>query len=287
LLQRSTIQLLRFHFSFFLMPLYWFSLSFLESIDVPRAALVFVILHLLVYPASNGYNSYIDRDEGSIGGLEHPLQPTRQLFIATIIMDVLAVALSFLISGTFATCVCIYVIFSKLYSSRLIRLKQYPITSFLIVMLIQGSLTFFMIYHGSHASLDTHMSWLPLIAAGFLVGSFYPISQIYQHEADRADNIKTMSMLLGKKNTFIFCVLMYCFATFILATYYSGHDFNQQSIILIIFSIPVIVYLINWFSQVAKNEAVADFKHTMKMNWLASTCSSLAFITIILFKRFG
>ena len=41
--------------------------------DIANAALIFVILHILVYPASNGYNSYMDRDEGSIGGLKNPL----------------------------------------------------------------------------------------------------------------------------------------------------------------------------------------------------------------------
>src|SRR4029077_18349443 len=80
LLKKSTIQLLRLHFSFFLMPVYWFALGQVGDKDRVRAFLIFIILHLLVYPASNGYNSYMDRDDSPIGGLEHPLQPTRQLF---------------------------------------------------------------------------------------------------------------------------------------------------------------------------------------------------------------
>ena len=88
MLQKSTIQLLRFHFSFFLMPVYWFALSQVPAISWPRALLVFLILHLLVYPASNGYNSYMDRDETAIGGLEKPMQPTRQLFYTTVFMDI-------------------------------------------------------------------------------------------------------------------------------------------------------------------------------------------------------
>jgi hypothetical protein len=35
---------------------------------------VFVILHLLLYPASNGFNSYHDRDTGPVGG-QQLLQP--------------------------------------------------------------------------------------------------------------------------------------------------------------------------------------------------------------------
>src|SRR5215472_16924440 len=89
----STLQLLRLHFSFFLMPVYWFALSQVVEIDWARALLIFAILHLLVYPASNGYNSYMDRDTTPIGGLEHPLQPTRQLFWVTLAMDGIALAL--------------------------------------------------------------------------------------------------------------------------------------------------------------------------------------------------
>ncbi len=101
LLKFSTIQLLRFHFSFFLMPVYWFALGQTHNINFNDALLIFIILHLLVYPSSNGYNSYMDRDTGSIGGLKDPKQPTRQLFFITIILDIIALLLSLFISVYF------------------------------------------------------------------------------------------------------------------------------------------------------------------------------------------
>jgi 1,4-dihydroxy-2-naphthoate octaprenyltransferase len=229
----------------------------------------------------------MDRDEGSIGGIQNPLQPTQQLFIATIVLDAIAIGLSFLVSMTFVTCVCIYIICSRLYSYRAIRLKQYPLLGYLTVIFNQGSLIFFMVYHGSNQTLNTHISWLPIIAAAFLIGGFYPITQVYQHEADAKDNVTTISMLLGKKRTFIFCAIMYTIAIFILWLYYSNHEAYRPFLVLLIFFIPVIVYFMKWFLQVLKNESVADFKHTMRMNWLASTCTSLAFITIILLQKFG
>src|ERR1700748_2781485 len=94
----STLQLLRLPFSFFLMPVYWFALS--QGVDRGwgRALLIFVVLHGLVYPASNGYNSYMDRDTTPIGGLEHPLQPTRQLFWVTVALDLTALVVGDIIS---------------------------------------------------------------------------------------------------------------------------------------------------------------------------------------------
>src|SRR5580658_2126923 len=117
-IERSTVQLLRLPFSIFLMPVYWFALSQVIPRDWGRALLVFIILHLLVYPASNGYNSYMDRDEGPIGGLARPLQPTRQLFWVTLVMDLLALALGFIIGFWFVAGLAVYILASRAYSYR-------------------------------------------------------------------------------------------------------------------------------------------------------------------------
>jgi 1,4-dihydroxy-2-naphthoate octaprenyltransferase len=98
------------------MPVYFFALSQVNHINWYNAALVFVILHLLVYPASNGYNSYMDRDTSPIGGLKNPLQPTTQLFVVTVCMDITAVVLSFFITWLFALGVFLYIIASRAYS---------------------------------------------------------------------------------------------------------------------------------------------------------------------------
>ena len=126
MLRRSTIQLLRFHFSIFLLPVYLFAVSQVPQINWIDALIVFLILHVLVYPSSNGYNSYMDRDTSPIGGLQKPMQPTRQLFHISIAMDVIAVALSFFISIYFAAGVLLYILASRAYSYRGIRLKKIP-----------------------------------------------------------------------------------------------------------------------------------------------------------------
>lgn len=287
MLHKSTIQLLRFPFSYFLMPIYWFALSFVDNIDWIRASFIFFILHVLVYPSSNGYNSYMDCDENSIGGVEKPLQPTKELFIVSIIMDIVAIAFSFFISPLFVFCIFIYILFSRLYSYRPIRLKQYALLGYLTVVLVQGSLTFFMVYFGVDTAMQTEILWLPLIASAFLIGGFYPITQIYQHEDDKKDGVHSISLWLGKKGTFIFCAAVYGVAMLMLWWQYQVSQQEKSFIILFIFFLPVVVYFVQWFIQVLKDETKADFKHTMRMNWLASTCTNLAFITILLFKHIG
>ena len=101
MLHRSTIQLLRFHFSFFLLPVFLFALSQVPEINWTDALIVFFVLHILVYPSSNGYNSYMDRDASPIGGLKNPSPPSRQLFYVTVIMDIIAVVIACVVSFYF------------------------------------------------------------------------------------------------------------------------------------------------------------------------------------------
>src|SRR5215203_368041 len=135
MLLRSTVQLLRFHFSFFLLPVFLFAISQLPAVNWSITFLIFLILHVLVYPSSNGYNSYMDRDETPIGGLEKPMQPTRQLFYMSLVMDAVAILASLFIHLIFALGILLYIIASRAYSYRGIRLKKYPFTGFFTVFI--------------------------------------------------------------------------------------------------------------------------------------------------------
>jgi len=229
----------------------------------------------------------MDNDTESIGGIKNPMQPTRQLFAISIVMDVLSVLGSLFISPLFAFCILIYIICSRLYSFRGIRLKKYPVIGYLTVILNQGVLTFFMVYHGASANLTTNMPWQGLIASGFLIGGFYPITQIYQHDADRKDGVQTISMLLSKKGTFIFCSIMYTVALSLLLSYYVSIHKMNLFLILQLFFLPVLYFFLRWAWKVWQNEAMANFTYTMQMNWLASTCTSTAFITILILQQLG
>jgi 1,4-dihydroxy-2-naphthoate octaprenyltransferase len=48
--------------------------------------------------------------------------------------------------------------------------------------------------------------------------------------------------------------------------------------------LPVTVYFFIWADRVWKNTAAADFKHTMRMNILASCCTSLGFLVLLTLK---
>lgn len=285
-MQKSTIQLLRFHFSFFLMPIYWFALSQVPTINWLNAVIVFIVLHVLVYPASNGYNSYMDQDDTPIGGLEQPMQPTRQLFIVTVVMDSLSVLLSLWVSMYFSIGVLLYILVSRAYSYRGIRLKRYPIIGFLTVVVFQGGVTYWLVYHGCSETLATNAPWPEILAASCLIGGFYPLTQIYQHEADKADGVTTISYVLGYRGTFIFTAIIYVISFGLLAYWFISTLQITGFVLLQLFFIPTLLYFFYWANKVWKDIAAANFKHTMQMNLIASVCTNLAFITILILNLF-
>lgn len=285
-MQKSTIQLLRFPFSFFLMPIYWFALSQVHYVNWVNAIAVFIILHLLVYPSSNGYNSYMDKDESAIGGVERPMQPTRELFWVTVLMDLLSVLLSCFVSIYFSLGILLYILVSRAYSFRGIRLKRYPFIGYTTVVLFQGAFTFWLVYHGVHEDLPLKAPWPPLVIASLLIGGFYPLTQIYQHEADKADGVTTISAVLGYRGTFIFTALVYLLS-FVMIIYWFLWSFQVFGLmVLSVFFIPTLCYFFYWASKVWKDSTAANFKHTMQMNLIASVCTNLAFIIILIQSLF-
>ena len=282
----STIKLLRIPFSFFLSPIYFFALAHVPEINWVHAILVFFILHFLVYPASNGYNSYMDRDTDSIGGLEKPPPPSPQLFWVTIALDSIGILLSLVIGPVFTLVMLFYIGASKAYSYRGIRLKKYPYLGYLIVILFQGAVTFWLVYYGSSVNKNIWVPWQGMLICSLLVGGFYPLTQIYQHKQDLEDGVETISYKLGYKGTFIFCTVVYILAWVFMAQFFITRRQGYQLLMIGIFFIPVIVYFTRWFVLVHKNSKEASFRNTMKMNWLAATCTNISFLILLIWRWF-
>jgi 1,4-dihydroxy-2-naphthoate polyprenyltransferase len=267
------------------MPIYWFALSQTDAVNTTHAIAIFIILHLLVYPASNGYNSYMDRDTGSIGGVKNPKLPTKQLFYVSVAFDAIALLASVFISMYFSIALLLYILASRAYSYRGIRLKKYPIIGYATVIIFQGAVTYFMVYHGCSANKTLDVSWQALLAASLLIGGFYPLTQIYQHQQDKADGVITLSIVLGLLGTFVFTAIVYMLAMAVLGYYLISTLQINSFYILQAFFFPVLVYFFWWFSKVYKNHSAANFVYTMQMNLIASVCSNAAFITVFLIEK--
>jgi len=268
------------------MPVFLFALSQADTINWPTTVMAFVILHLFIFPSSNGYNSYQDRDETSIGGLKHPPKVTSNLFYATLLLDIIGVLVALLVSVYFSLFVLIFVLMSRAYSYRNVRLKKYAVIGFLTVFIFQGAFVYLM---ASSAITDFHIenfftinNIICMSVASLFMGSIFPLTQIYQHEADKKDGVISISYKLGYTGTFLFSALLFSIATIFLFYYF---NLKHQQIALVLFAVimlPVVTKLMIWFNKVRKDKGNANFENTMTMNLLTSTCMNLYFLVLTL-----
>ena len=269
----STLLHLRFFFSVFLLPVFFFALSQAPEIKVNSAILTFIIWHLLVYPASNGYNSYFDKDEGSIALIEKPPPVDKSLYYFSLALDFIALILTIYVGWFLFFSVFIYEAFSKMYSHPSIRLKKYPFISFLIVFVFQGAFVFWSTYV-SVSGINIFYGWnLNFTLAGLicscLIGATYPLTQVYQHEEDSKRGDKTLSLILGIRGSFYFSAGLFLLSGILLFTYWYRLDLLNNFWLFLILSGPVFTLFISWFIKVYQNPAHANFKNMSRMTLLS------------------
>ena len=284
----SIIQHLRFPFSYLLLPVFLFAAIKQggSSEDAKNAFTLFLVLHLLVYPSSNAYNSLQDKDEGSIGLIKNPSTPPKSLGLVSILFDFVALIACLSISIRTTLFVAVYILASRLYSYRKVRLKKYPILGFLTVFIFQGGWIYLICmeaFSDYGFSLWTINNLEEMLAASCLIGSIYPLSQIYQHQQDKADGVRTISMLLGKKGSFILSGILFILGSYLIMHFQISYYglFNPLFFIYLGFQLPSLIYFNYWFYKVIQDESQANFKHTMRMSLISATCMNAFFLFVI------
>ncbi|MEQ8909850.1 MAG: UbiA family prenyltransferase [Vicingaceae bacterium] len=282
----DALKLMRIPFSIFLMPVFWFSLSNLESPNVLKGLHLFLMIHLFVYPASNGYNSYFDRDEGSIGGLESPPKVNSYLFPMVVAFDLIAILYAAWIRPELAVWIGLYLLVSKAYSYDKIRLKRRAITSTLVVTFFQGCFMFLATLYGMGLSYEALLSAKHLLPAFcsslFLLGS-YPLTQIYQHQEDAQRGDRTLSLKLGIKGTFQFSRVFFGLGAIVLISHYLLEEEKAHVLIFLLFGLPILFYFENWAKRCRQKAEFANYKNAMRMNQISSLSLSAAFIFMIFY----
>lgn len=281
---------LRLPFSFFLLPIFIFSLSQSLSIDKWNSIIIFISLHLFIYPASNAYNSFMDRDTGSIGALKNPPPVSRGLYLASIWLDIIGVLLLWLIDFRLIFLMLVYIGVSKSYSWTGIRLKKYPYIGWLTVVVFQGGYTFMLVSMSSESVFS--IEWFSLqkaecmILSTLLIGAYYPLTQIYQHEEDSKRGDYTISYRLGIRGTFLFSALLF-FVSVMVALHYFGNYYSYtQFMVFCTCLLPAIIYFLIWFLKTENNIKYASFSHAMHMTIISSTCLTIGFIILFLINHY-
>lgn len=286
---RDTRIHLRLPFSYYLLPVFCFGLSQASPIYVTNTVIVFIALHVFIYPGSNIYNSYMDNDTGSIGGIKNPPPVTPKLYYASIIFDSIGLLLC-LLTGWENTLIMLgYIGFSKGYSWHGIRFKKYTYGGWLSVAFFQGGYTFLLSNMAAedlfNATWFTSRNIECMIVASVLLGGSYPLTQIYQHKQDSESGDMTISRRLGVKGTFIFSGLSFFTGAMILLHYFYTYYMLTQFYIFIACLSPVIIYFNTWFIRSMKDSKHVNYENTMMMNRISATCMIICFSILLYLNK--
>ncbi|GAA0877737.1 hypothetical protein GCM10009119_07050 [Algoriphagus jejuensis] len=265
------------------MPVFLFALGLTPNLNGGRLLLVFLALHLFLYPSSNGYNSYFDKDEESIGGLKHPPKITSDLYWLSHGFLLVSLVLGMMISWTFASMLLTYALVSMAYSHPAIRIKKYPWASWFIAGFFQGYFTFSIAYAGlSDLGWDVlikpHIA-IPGLLTSLMLWGNYPLTQVYQHREDSRRGDHTLSILLGIKGTFMFSALLFVVTGAAFAWFFL--DRNQESVLWIYLAAmaPIVLFFLIWFRFVISNsEKYASYSWAMGMNGISALALNAFFI---------
>lgn len=287
MISRSTLLHLRIPFSFFLMPIFLFALFASPQKPIWQAFLSFIAIHLFLYPASNGYNSYFDKDEDSIGGLKNPPKVSLQLYWVSLIFDLIALLIGLFVNLPFTLMLFIYGLISKAYSHPAIRLKKRPVWGWLAAGLFQGFFTFMMVLVALNG-FDWQWLWqwqfvLPALLCSFFLWGSYPMTQVYQHEEDKRRGDITLSIKLGILGTFHFTAILFFLATIGYIYYFIEFFSLPIAIYYTVLLLPVLIFFSIWYFKVRKDRINADFQRTMWLNIISATALNIFFITASLF----
>jgi 1,4-dihydroxy-2-naphthoate octaprenyltransferase len=284
---RSTLLHLRIPFSLLLMPVYVFALGLSPNLNESRLLWTFLAIHLFLYPASNAYNSYFDKDEGSIGLLKNPPPVKKELYWIALLFDLIAITIGLIkVNLLFSLMLFVYGLASKAYSHPSVRLKKYPITGWIIAGFFQGFFTFMMCYIGINQFEFENMwrepIWIAASLTSLMLWASYPMTQVYQHEEDKKHGDKTMSRLLGVRGTFFFAQFFFLISAIAFVLYFKTYSEMRYAYGFVLFLTPVILFFFYWFSKVWKDESKADYSSTMRLNFISAFCLNGFFIWFFL-----
>jgi 4-hydroxybenzoate polyprenyltransferase len=123
---------------------------------------------------------------------------------------------------------------------------------------------------------------IPGILTTIMLWANYPMTQIYQHEEDARRGDRTFSLMLGIRGTFYFTAAFFGLAMIGFVIYLSSYFGTNYALVFLGVLTPVLLYFLYWFNKVRVNENLADYSHTMLLNFISATCLNGYFVFLFL-----
>ncbi|MDH3674195.1 MAG: UbiA family prenyltransferase [Anaerolineae bacterium] len=276
---------LRLNFQILLAPIFLWGFYLAGGQPNPQFWLAFMAFHGFLYGGATVYNSYYDRDEGPVGGLEHPPPVVSALLPLSLIWQSVGLVLALWVNFTVGLIYGLIFALFTAYSHPRSRLKGRPIIGLLTVALGQGVLA----AGGGWAVADPHFEALyalgvvAVLAAATFTTGFYPITQIYQVDEDLARGDLTFAAWAGPADTFVFGLVTMTLAVGVLAVVFFWLFGFGQMLLLSLFCLGWLAMIGRWAITYDAGQVLANYRYVMRLYRLM-TLGFLGFLCLHLFN---
>ena len=258
---------LRLHFQLLLSPIFLWGYLLGEGRLSPRVWIAFIAIHIFLYGGTTAYNSYYDRDEGPVGGLEKPPAITPELLPFSLAVQAIGALLAAFVNVTFFTFYIVIFILFTAYSHPRLRLKGRPWIGLLSIALGQGVLAGLGGAAVADATLNTltPLKWIGLLTAAVLIVGFYPLTQLYQVDEDLARGDLTFAAWAGTRGTFTFTLTTMSLASLVLIPVFHSLFNSVLTLVLVVFCVFLLGSIARWAGRYKPAETINNYRHVM---WL-------------------
>jgi 4-hydroxybenzoate polyprenyltransferase len=239
-----------------------------------QIVLAFVSLHVFLYAGATAFNSYYDRDEGPIGGLERPPPVVAALLPLSLAMQGIGWLLALLINLPFLILYTAFAALSFAYSHPSIRLKGHPIGSLLTVGIGQGGLAFLGAWAATRGEIESASNSLVgshgAVVAALLILALYPLTQLHQVDEDRARGDRTVAVAWGPRTCFVAALALLLLGG-ALMVFVVGHEFGNLDALLVAVGIGLQMVAVAWWAtRYDASQIVANYRRVMRLNMLGA-----------------
>jgi 4-hydroxybenzoate polyprenyltransferase len=239
----------------------------------PTLLLAFLAFHVFLYGGATAFNSYYDRDEGPVGGLERPPPIVAELLPFSLAVKAFGWLLAALVNWAFFLAYGGFVLFSLAYSHPLIRLKGRPLAGVISVGVGQGVVAFLGGWAASRGDLTS--AWSPeafpgMLAAALLIVGLYPLTQLHQVEEDRARGDRTLAVAQGPRACFVFALVCQAVGGLALVVTLFGRYGAADAALVAIALLVQLAAVAHWAAEFDERRVLANFRRVMRLNTLSA-----------------
>ncbi|MDQ6829998.1 MAG: UbiA family prenyltransferase [Gemmatimonadota bacterium] len=248
-------------------------------IYAPTAVAVLVIWVLLLNGGTLAFNSAFDADVDDVGYLDAPPPPPRYLALFGFALMLAGLLWSFAYPTPFLVAYALCFAMSILYSAPPARLKAVPGADWVINIVGFGALTPLAGWAITDRPM-TRSALLIFVGFGALFAALYPLTQLYQLDADARRGDRTLAILLGARRSLAVSLLsaIVAFACFAALAAIEGARASRW-LILGLALITWMAMLARWLTRASAMEP-AEHKRGMYSALAAWVLSDVAVLAL-------